>query len=73
MTTTMRERFNEMFWKGKDETAFWKYEKSHKRHLDFIEQEIKKEREEIVNSIVKDVDMTDQQLQDIINTIKNRV
>lgn len=52
----MRERFNEMFWKGKDETAFWKYEKSHKRHLDFIEQEIKKEREEIVEIVGKEFD-----------------
>ncbi len=55
---SVRERFNEMFWKGKDETAFWKYEKSHKRHLDFIEQELKKEREEIVEMIENRIEET---------------
>jgi len=72
---SVRERFNEMFWKGKDETAFWKYEKSHKRHLDFIEQELNKEREEIIEWIEKqDWECFEQTFitKDIINTIKNR-
>lgn len=81
MTTTMRDRFNDMFWKGKDETAFWKYEKSHKRHLDFIEQEIKKEREDIVEIAETHRVHGDNSrnweyvnaCEDIINTIKNRV
>lgn len=72
---TMRERFDDTFYEEVNSfmgTAFGDSELDAKLK-DFIEQELKKEREEIVNSIVKDIDMTDQQLQDIINTIKNRV
>lgn len=43
MTNEQQERhrrFDEIFWKGKDETAYWKYDKKNKIYKSFIDEEI---------------------------------
>lgn len=82
MTTTMRERFDEEFYSNPDTNGDlviqWKIgdaENTKNTLMDFIEQEIKKEREEIVEWIEKqDWECFEQTFitKDIINTIKNR-
>ncbi len=81
MTTTMRERFDKKFtyasftWNGDNATGVKFAKNTKKKMLDFIEQELKKEREEIVEMIEeKDWECFEQTFikKDIINTIKNR-
>lgn len=70
--TTMRERFDEQFPHGNRIGSSVRANEV----LDFIEQELKKEREEIVDWIEKeDWECFEQTFikEDIINTIKDRV
>ena len=56
--STMGERFDRIFWKGKDETAYWKYEKSYKTYIEFIKSEIDRavgEERERTSKIAKEM------------------
>lgn len=75
--TTMRERFDDTFYEEVNSfmgTSFGD-SKLDAKLKEFIEQELKKEREEIVDWIEKqDWECVEQEIikEDIINTIKNR-
>jgi hypothetical protein len=43
--------FDQIFWKGKDETAYWKYDKQYKEYKSFISQKLKEQRERIIEDI----------------------